>query len=160
MRNRERRGTVFLCLSLSSSNSPEETKELWQWSTCPGRERGHHVETMEPKQSRTEFTATDQGCLLHFGKCPVVLWNVNRGNLLRGWWELSVLHLQLSYQLKSNSKWKVLFKKETSVRKRGYMKKEGIYIWKKIKVLVTQWCLTLCDPMDCSPPDSSVHGIL
>ena len=21
-------------------------------------------------------------------------------------------------------------------------------------------CLTLCDPMDCSPPDSSVHGIL
>ena len=27
-------------------------------------------------------------------------------------------------------------------------------------VLVTQSCLTLCDPMDCSPPGSSVHGIL
>ena len=27
-------------------------------------------------------------------------------------------------------------------------------------VLVTQSCPTLCDPMDCSPPDSSVHGIL
>ena len=26
--------------------------------------------------------------------------------------------------------------------------------------LVTQLCLTLCDYMDCSPPDSSVHGIL
>ena len=26
--------------------------------------------------------------------------------------------------------------------------------------LVTQWCPTLCDPMDCSPPGSSVHGIL
>ena len=26
-------------------------------------------------------------------------------------------------------------------------------------VLVTQLCPTLCDPMDCSPPDSSVHGI-
>ena len=25
--------------------------------------------------------------------------------------------------------------------------------------LVAQLCLTLCDPMDCSPPDSSVHGI-
>ena len=24
---------------------------------------------------------------------------------------------------------------------------------------VTQSCLTLCDPMYCSPPDSSVHGI-
>ena len=26
--------------------------------------------------------------------------------------------------------------------------------------LVTQSCLTLCHPMDCSPPGSSVHGIL
>ena len=25
--------------------------------------------------------------------------------------------------------------------------------------LLTQLCLTLCDPMDCSPPGSSVHGI-
>ena len=28
------------------------------------------------------------------------------------------------------------------------------------EVLVAQLCPTLCDPMDCSPPDSSVHGIL
>ena len=28
-----------------------------------------------------------------------------------------------------------------------------------VKVLVTQSCPTLCDPMDCSPPASSVHGI-
>ena len=24
----------------------------------------------------------------------------------------------------------------------------------------TELCLTLCNPMDCSPPGSSVHGIL
>ena len=30
----------------------------------------------------------------------------------------------------------------------------------KVKVWVTSSCLTLCDPMDCSPPGSSVHGIL
>ena len=29
-----------------------------------------------------------------------------------------------------------------------------------MKVLVTQLCSTLCDPMDCSPPGSSVYGIL
>ena len=29
-----------------------------------------------------------------------------------------------------------------------------------ISVLVTQSCLTLCDPMDYSPPGSAVHGIL
>ena len=27
-----------------------------------------------------------------------------------------------------------------------------------VPCLVTQLCLTLCDPMDCSPPGSSVHG--
>ena len=30
----------------------------------------------------------------------------------------------------------------------------------KVKVLVAQLCLTLWDPMDCSHPGSSVHGIL
>ena len=29
-----------------------------------------------------------------------------------------------------------------------------------MKVLVAQLCLTLGDPMDCTPPGSSVHGIL
>ena len=29
-----------------------------------------------------------------------------------------------------------------------------------VYVLVSQSCLTLCDSMDCSPPGSSVHGIL
>ena len=29
----------------------------------------------------------------------------------------------------------------------------------KVKVLVTQSCLTLCNPMDCSLLGSSVHGI-
>ena len=27
----------------------------------------------------------------------------------------------------------------------------------EVKVLDTQSCLTLCNPMDCSPPGSSVH---
>ena len=30
----------------------------------------------------------------------------------------------------------------------------------KVKVSVTQACLTLCNPVDCGPPGSSVHGIL
>ena len=29
----------------------------------------------------------------------------------------------------------------------------------EVLVLGTQSCLTLCDPMDCSPPGSCVHGI-
>ena len=31
---------------------------------------------------------------------------------------------------------------------------------KKVKVLVLQLCLTLCNSMDCSPPCSSLHRIL
>ena len=30
----------------------------------------------------------------------------------------------------------------------------------KVKMLVIQLCWTLADPMNCSPPDSPIHGIL
>ena len=33
-------------------------------------------------------------------------------------------------------------------------------IFRKVKMLVTQSCPTLCDTMDCNSPGSSVHGIL
>ena len=32
--------------------------------------------------------------------------------------------------------------------------------WWFVCAFVAQSCLTLCEPMDCSPPGSSVHGIL
>ena len=35
-----------------------------------------------------------------------------------------------------------------------------LYKWKKGKMLVSQLCPALCSPMNCSPPGSSVHGIL
>ena len=34
------------------------------------------------------------------------------------------------------------------------------FTWMKVKVLVAQSFLTLCDPMDCSPSGSFIHGIL
>ena len=33
-------------------------------------------------------------------------------------------------------------------------------VWLKVKVLFAQSCLTLCNPVDCSPPGSSIHGVL
>ena len=33
-------------------------------------------------------------------------------------------------------------------------------VWMFMHAKLLQWCSTLCDPIDCSPPDSSVHGIL
>ena len=30
----------------------------------------------------------------------------------------------------------------------------------EVKLLVTQSCLTICDPMDCSPPGFSIHKVL
>ena len=36
----------------------------------------------------------------------------------------------------------------------------GLPIKTNVCVLVAQSCPTLCDPMDCSSPGSSVHGIL
>ena len=48
----------------------------------------------------------------------------------------------------------------------SWVKLSPFYRWnentkvQKVKVLVAQSCSTLCDPTDCSPPGSSVHGIL
>ena len=43
------------------------------------------------------------------------------------------------------------------------LKKEGLTVWRlscsACCCSVTKLCLTLCDPMDNSPPGSSVHGI-
>ena len=36
----------------------------------------------------------------------------------------------------------------------------GVFPFVKVKALVVQSCLTLCDPMDCGLPGSSVRGIL
>ena len=40
------------------------------------------------------------------------------------------------------------------------MGRNGQSSFLKVKVLTAQLCPTLCDPMDCSPPSSSVFGIL
>ena len=32
--------------------------------------------------------------------------------------------------------------------------------YKRVKVLIAQSCLALWDPVDCSPPGSSIHGVL
>ena len=37
---------------------------------------------------------------------------------------------------------------------------EKVFYIPCLLVSVAQPCLTLCDPMDCSPPGSSVHGFL
>ena len=39
--------------------------------------------------------------------------------------------------------------------------RENWILKKSIKISeVAQLCLTLCNPLDCSPPGSSIHGIL
>ena len=34
-----------------------------------------------------------------------------------------------------------------------------MFVKSEVDMLVAQSCPALCDPMDCSPPGSSVHGI-
>ena len=56
----------------------------------------------------------------------------------------------------------ILFWKIYSLKKllRCYHGPDGEDEGKKVKMLITQPCLTLCNPVDCSPPGSSVHVIL
>ena len=85
---------------------------------------------------------------------------------------LVIIHLLLIFDNKSldflacsynvyNTKTKLRFLK--SIRKRCVLFTQGEFLWSNnvfVCVLVTQSCLTLGNPMDCSPPGSSVHGIL
>ena len=41
-----------------------------------------------------------------------------------------------------------------------YKSEQYLCVCVNVKVLVAQSCLTLCDPMDCSLPGSSVQGTL
>ena len=50
-----------------------------------------------------------------------------------------------------------IFKDRSSTEKKK--KRQKKYLWLS-EVLVTQPCSTLCNPMDCSPPGSSVQGVL
>ena len=61
-----------------------------------------------------------------------------------------------------------LKKKERKVRRQKvlllgaawFLVKSSVCVCVCVCVLVAQSCQTLCNPMDCSPPGSSVHGIL
>ena len=59
---------------------------------------------------------------------------------------------------------KILYINATGVFKSGGGKPDSILHLHQIGTIkyeyeVAQLCLTFCNPMDCSPPDSSVHGI-
>ena len=79
-----------------------------------------------------------------------------------GWIQLGKLGLKVIWQiLISTSR-----RKEDGYNTNSYvqfMKEVKVILlwkWKKVKVLVTQSCPNLCNPMDCSLPGFSVHGIL
>ena len=64
---------------------------------------------------------------------------------------------------KCNSSWSVIsFDVISRLLERKLAEKDmiGGKMWKKVEVWVAQSCLTLCYPIDWSPPGSSVHGIL
>ena len=64
--------------------------------------------------------------------------------------KLEIIKIALQYQ-------NIFFKRVTKMILTTMMKNQDS---DHLCVLVSQLCLTLCDPMDCSPPDSYVHGIL
>ena len=76
------------------------------------------------------------------------------------WFDLPVFQGTLSSLLQHhNSKASVLWRSDSLMVQLShpYMTTGKIIC---VSVRLTQSCSTLCDPMDCSPPDSSVHGIL
>ena len=61
---------------------------------------------------------------------------------------------QIIYNHLMHSKWKFIMLLSTS---RNLDRAQGVVCW---CCLVAKSCLAFCDPIDCSPPGFSVHGIL
>ena len=65
------------------------------------------------------------------------------------------IHLYLS-----SSTWRLILCNWNINSAASSLTKTNYRAFQVLKVLVTRSCLTLCNPMDCSPPYSPVHGIL
>ena len=76
-------------------------------------------------------------------------------------WQCLLLRKSANFSQRTE-KWdgQVEFSLSQSLKSTSFSETEGTHsVQTTCKVLVAQSCLTLCDPMDCSPPVSSVHGI-
>ena len=76
--------------------------------------------------------------------------------------------LQWKKQIKKKNRW-ASFRGMEAITRRDSTESEWSRIsyavhqmvpYKRVKVLIAQSCPALCDPMDCSPSGSSVHGVL
>ena len=90
---------------------------------------------------------------------------------IQGWFPLgltgliSLLSKGLSRVFSSTTVWKYQFwEAQPFLWPNSHMYtqllEKPVVLWKKVKMLVTQSCPTLCNPMDCSLPGSSIQGIL
>ena len=90
-------------------------------------------------------------------------WRVTVHGAAKGWTQLNMHSCLLGHLLNcSELQFSPLQNKDTNT---SLNCREGILRCKPLVhnsewVKVIQSCLSLCDPMNCSPPDSSVHGIL
>ena len=114
-----------------------------EWHSCPAyRSLWGHWVTMKDVSRRAQSRATwpDPSaplalCWGQEGSRVMTHWFTSHWLTYVGFVTGQLIQLMTAFSLFSHSKW-------------------------ERKVLVTQWCLALCDPTDCSLSGSSVRGIL
>ena len=89
----------------------------------------------------------------------VVKWKSNASNLLTQITVLGVSESQGKQMMKVHPPRKFLTDSPFPLGKK-IRRCMSVFSLLQVSVLVAQSCLTLCNPMVCSPPGSSVHGIL
>ena len=81
---------------------------------------------------------------------------------------VKMIHTHKDLQAEEHARWKEKRKQKKKTKQKpctcytDNCQTSGIWVITnlRVKILVTLSCPTLCDPMDCSPPGSFVHGIL
>ena len=95
---------------------------------------------------------------------PFLKLNLGISEMLRGCLSNSdvpvIWHTQVGMDdhVHTQEKWLSISGSPKTIRRNGWLFSHVLCVCMCVKPF--QSCLTLCDPMDCSPPGSSVHGIL
>ena len=133
----------------------QELSHVWLFVTpwtvacqllCPGNSPGNN--TVVSSHSLLQRIFLTQGSNLGLLHCRQILYHLSY-NL-----SISKHSIKFPFEMKYFISWWDL----TFLSLESYTNTERLN-WRKYSLcLVVQLCPTLCDPMDCSPPGSSVHG--
>ena len=146
------------CKSRKSRNT-YSSRQFWSWSTEGSRAKANRVLPRERTGHSKHPLPTTQEKTLHM---DITRWSTPKSDwyiLCSQRWRSSIQLVKTRLGADCGSDHELLIAKLRLKLKKVRKTTRTLSYKKESESEVDQLCLTLCDPMDCSPPCSSIHGI-